>query len=98
MALIALLDLTFKPESVADARALLRTVLADTRAFEGCLGVEVWVDEENEAHMIAYETWESAEADAKYREFRAGPGKIAELPPLLAAPPTLTKFTTDSSF
>ncbi|MGB6274775.1 MAG: antibiotic biosynthesis monooxygenase, partial [Rhodococcus sp. (in: high G+C Gram-positive bacteria)] len=47
---------------------------------------------------IAYETWESAEADAKYREFRAGPGKIAELPPLLAAPPTLTKFTADSSF
>ncbi|RZL63209.1 MAG: antibiotic biosynthesis monooxygenase, partial [Rhodococcus sp. (in: high G+C Gram-positive bacteria)] len=45
MALIALLDLTFKPESLAEARALLRTVLADTRAFEGCLGVEVWVDE-----------------------------------------------------
>lgn len=97
MALIALLDLTFKPESVAEARALLRTVLADTRAFEGCLGVEVWVDEENEAHVIAYETWESAEADAKYREFRAGPGKIVELPPLLAAAPSLTKFTVDSS-
>ncbi|OZD07390.1 antibiotic biosynthesis monooxygenase [Rhodococcus sp. 06-235-1A] len=97
MALVALLDLTFKPESLAEARALLRTVLAETRAFDGCLGVEVWVDEENEAHVIAYETWESAEADAKYREFRAGPGKITELPPLLAAAPTLTKLTTDSS-
>ncbi|MDI9893846.1 MULTISPECIES: putative quinol monooxygenase [Nocardiaceae] len=97
MALIATLDLTFKPESLADARALLRTVLADTRAFEGCLGVEVWVDEANEAHVVAYETWESSEADAKYREFRAGPGKITELPPLLAAAPALTKFTVDSS-
>lgn len=97
MALIATLDFTFKPESLAEARALLRTVLADTRAFEGCLGVEVWVDQENEAHVVAYETWESAEADAKYREFRAGPGKITEMPPLLAAAPVLTKFTLDSS-
>lgn len=97
MTLIALLDLTFKPESLADARALLRTVLADTRAFEGCLGVDVWVDEENEAHVIAYERWESVEADAKYREFRAGPGAITELPALLAERPSLTKFTSDSS-
>ncbi|MCZ4517475.1 antibiotic biosynthesis monooxygenase [Rhodococcus ruber] len=97
MPLIATLDFTFKPESLAEARALLRTVLADTRAFEGCLGVEVWVDDENEAHVVAYETWESAEADAKYREFRAGPGKITEMPPLLAAAPVLTKFSVDSS-
>lgn len=97
MALIALLDLTFKPDSVDEARALLKTVLADTRAFDGCLGVEVWVDETNDARFVAYETWESAEADAKYREFRAGPGAIKELPPLLAGAPTLTKYTVDSS-
>ena len=64
---------------LAEARALLRTVLADTRAFEGCLGVEVWVDEENEAHVVAHETShalldggvERVEVDVEDRRFGA---------------------------
>ena len=29
-----------------------------------------------------------------YRAFRAGPGKVTELPPLLAAPPVKTRYAT----
>ncbi|SNT18271.1 putative quinol monooxygenase [Rhodococcoides kyotonense] len=93
MALIALLDLKLKPEILDDAKVVLSRVLAETRAFDGCLGVDVLVDEDDATHWIAYERWESAEADAKYREFRAGPGKITDLGPLLAGAPGLTKFT-----
>ncbi|MET4047534.1 antibiotic biosynthesis monooxygenase [Rhodococcus sp. 1163] len=93
MALIALLDLKFKPEALDDAKVVLARVLAETRAFEGCLGVDVLVDEADPTHWIAHERWDSAEADAKYRDFRAGPGKIADLAPLLAGAPSLTKYT-----
>lgn len=93
MALIALLDLTLKAETLDDAKVVLGRVLADTRAFDGCQGVDVLVDEDDETHWIAYERWESAEADAKYREFREGPGKITDLGPLLGGAPKLTKFT-----
>ncbi|RRQ28313.1 antibiotic biosynthesis monooxygenase [Rhodococcus sp. Eu-32] len=93
MALIALLDLKLKPEILDDAKVVLGRVLGETRAFDGCLGVDVLIDEADETHWIAYERWESSDADAKYREFRAGPGKITDLAPLLAGAPSLTKFT-----
>lgn len=93
MAIIALLDLKLQAESLDDAKVVLGRVLAETRAFEGCQGVDVLVDSDDETHWIAYERWESVEADAKYREFRAGPGKIEDLGPLLAGAPGLTKFT-----
>ncbi|MDJ0393708.1 antibiotic biosynthesis monooxygenase [Rhodococcus sp. G-MC3] len=93
MAIIALLDLKLKAETLDDAKTVLGRVLTETRAFEGCLGVDVLVDEDDETHWIAYERWESAEADAKYREFRAGPGKTTELGLLLAGAPGLTKYT-----
>lgn len=38
------------------------------------------------------EKWESEQHDAAYREFRAGPGAITELGPLLAGAPKLTYF------
>ena len=96
MAIIAMLDLTFDPAKLDDAKVVLARVLTETRAFDGCQGVDVPVDADNEAHWIAYERWDSAEADAKYREFRAGEGKITDLGPLLAGAPALTKYTISS--
>lgn len=93
MAIIALLDLTLRADKLDVAADVLGRVLADTRAFDGCLGVDVLVDADDETHWVAYERWESAEADANYREWRAGPGQATELAALLAAAPSLTKFT-----
>jgi quinol monooxygenase YgiN len=54
----------------------------------------VLVDEDDEAHWIIYEVWDSVEHDEAYRAFRAGEGKVTQLPPLLAAPPVKTRYTT----
>lgn len=93
----ATLELRFKPEAVEEARTVLARVLAETRAFEGNEGVDVLVDADDPAHWIAYERWASAEHDAAYRTFRAGPGQITDLGPLLAAAPVLTWFTVDDA-
>ena len=93
MAIIALLDLKLRADKLDVAADVVGRVLADTRAFDGCHGVDVLVDADDETHWIAYERWDSADADAKYREWRAGPGQATELGGLLAGPPTLTKFT-----
>ncbi|MDT5018428.1 MAG: hypothetical protein QOD39_4588 [Mycobacterium sp.] len=92
MPVTVLLELKFNPESVAAAREVMGKALKDTRAFSGNLVTDVIVDEDDEAHWIIYERWESVQQDEAYRNFRAGEGKIVELPPLLAAPPVKTRY------
>ena len=94
MPITVILDLRLKPEAVPAARELMRRTLQVTRAFEGNLGTDVLVDQDDEAHWIINELWETVEHDEAYRKFRAGEGKVTELPPLLAAPPVKTRYVT----
>lgn len=94
MSVTVVLELKFKPESVAAARDLFRRALVDTRAFPGNLRTDVLVDENDESHWLIYELWESVEHDEAYRAFRAGEGKLTEMATLVAAPPVKTRYTT----
>jgi quinol monooxygenase YgiN len=94
MAVTVLLELRFKPDQVGAGGELMGRALKDTRAFAGNLQTDVLVDEEDEAHWIIYERWDSVEHDEAYRRFRAGEGKLTQLPPLLAAPAVKTRYTT----
>jgi quinol monooxygenase YgiN len=92
MPITVILDLKIKPEALAEARDVMGRALKDTRAFAGNLRTDVLVNEDDDAHWVVYELWESVEHDEAYRKFRAGEGKITELPPLLAAPPVKTRY------
>jgi quinol monooxygenase YgiN len=89
-----ILELRLKPEAVPAARDVMRRALQDTRAFDGKLGTDVLVDQDDEAHWLINERWETVEHDEAYRRFRAGEGRLTELPPLLAAPPVKTRYVT----
>lgn len=93
MAVTVILELKFKPDEVAAGRELMGRALQDTRAFDGNLRTDVLVDEDDEAHWLIYELWESVEHDEAYRRFRAGEGKLTQLPPLLAEAPVKTRYT-----
>jgi quinol monooxygenase YgiN len=94
MPITVILELRLKPESVPVARDVMRRALQDTRAFDGNLGTDVLVDQDDEAHWLIYELWETVEHDEAYRRFRAGEGRLTELPALLAAPPVKTRYVT----
>ncbi|MGO9157204.1 putative quinol monooxygenase [Mycobacterium sp.] len=94
MPITVILELKVKPESVREAREVMGRALQDTRAFDGNLRTDVLVNEDDDAHWVIYELWESVEHDEAYRKFRAGEGRITELPPLLAAPPVKTRYAT----
>jgi quinol monooxygenase YgiN len=94
MPITVILELKIKPEAVAEARDVMGRALKDTRAFEGNVRTDVLVNEDDEAHWVIYELWESVEHDEAYRKFRAGAGRITELPALLAAPPVKTRYAT----
>jgi quinol monooxygenase YgiN len=93
VAITAILDLQLKPESLDTASAVLHATLTDTRAFPGCLGVTVLVDNADPAHVVVYETWESVERDRAYRAWRATPEGASDLGSIMAGPPKLTLFT-----
>jgi quinol monooxygenase YgiN len=94
MAITALLELRVKPEALDQGlRAELHAILSDTRAFEGCLGVDVLIDTADPTHVVVVERWASEERDAAYRAWRAGDGQT-NLASLIASPPVLTKFTS----
>jgi quinol monooxygenase YgiN len=88
------LELRIKPDSVAAARDVMGRALKQTRAFEGNVGTDVLVDQDDEGHWLIVETWETVEHDEAYRSFRAGEGKVTELPPLLAQPPVKIRYET----
>ena len=94
MTVTVTLELRFKPDAVDAGRALMGRALQDTRAFDGNVRTDVLIDEDDEAHWLIYELWESVESDEAYRRFRASEGKITQLPPLLAAPPVKIRYTT----
>ena len=96
MSLTALLELRLKPDLLDAAYATVRETLADTRRFPGCEGVDVLVDRDDRAHLVVYERWESAEADAAYRAWRAGDG-VSDLGSVLTGAPVLTVLTTEYS-
>jgi len=88
------LELKLKPDAVATAREVMGRALQDTRAFAGNLETTVHVDEDDDAHWLIYEIWDTVEHDEAYRAFRAGEGKLTDLPPLLAAPPVKIRYVT----
>ncbi|MBW4095516.1 MAG: hypothetical protein HIU81_09140 [Acidobacteria bacterium] len=94
MPITAHLDLNLKAEALPTAEFVLREILADTRAFDGCLGVDVLVDSSNPAHVLVVERWDSRDNDAAYRAWRATDEGASGLGELLAAPPVLTHFET----
>jgi quinol monooxygenase YgiN len=94
MAITVFLELRVTPEAIDQGvHAELRAILSDTRAFEGCLGVDVLIDIADATHIVAVEQWASEEHDAAYRAWRAGDGKT-NLASFLASAPVLTKFSS----
>jgi len=74
---------------------VLHETLQATRAFPGCLGVEVLRGADDASRIMVAERWESADSDAAYRAWRATPAGASHLGSLLAGAPSLTTFTAE---
>jgi quinol monooxygenase YgiN len=90
MKVISILECQFKPDCVDAGTEWLTRALVATRAFDGCLGVEVIQDSDDPTRLIAVERWASLEHDRAYRAWRAGEGRIADGAELFAGPRKLT--------
>jgi len=69
MTVTVTLELRFSPDAVTAGRELMGRALHDTRAFDGNVRTDVLMDEDDEAHWLIYELWETVEHDEAYRNF-----------------------------
>lgn len=74
MPITSFVEIHFASETLATATERLSAILADTRAFDGCLRIDVLVDPEDECHFLLDEQWETMEHDLAYRAWRQGEG------------------------
>ncbi|WP_119696350.1 putative quinol monooxygenase [Microbacterium halotolerans] len=90
----AIVRFTFVPDAEERVAAVVERTLAITRTFAGCERIDILRSAERQDEWTLYEIWADADKEQAYRDFRASPeGADADLAALLAAPPTLERFT-----
>ena len=86
------MTLTFNclPETGVFLLAGLADSLADTRAFKGCISVEVFTDADNPDTIVLLEKWENKEDQAAYFARRIETGMMDAIAPIMASDPKTT--------
>ncbi len=74
MSVTVLLEITVPPEKSGAVEAMLAAMLADTRAFDGCLGIEAIRNQDDPGNFFLIERWQSREHHARYNAWRAETG------------------------
>ena len=92
MAVKVLLEVKAKPGTGDDLLAVFREILPDTRAYDGCLGVDTLRGQDDPDVLVLVETWESRAHYEKYFAWRQESGLVGQLGEAVAAPPSLRYF------
>jgi quinol monooxygenase YgiN len=75
-----------QPGKGADLLTAFTTALVDTRAFDGCVSVETYVEADNPDNVMLIEEWESRSQQEAYLGWRVEGGMVEMLAPILAEP------------
>jgi len=90
MSVIVLFDFHVRPDEVSTAESVIARLLVDTRAYDGCVSLDVTRDIADRAHLVFIERWDSVEAYDAYAAWRATPEGSSGLRDLLVEPPAIT--------
>ena len=92
MAVKIVLELKAKPGAGDSLLETFRSILPDTRAYDGCIGVDTLRDRDDPDTLVLVETWESRAHYEKYFAWRQESGLVEQLGKVVAAPPNLRYF------
>ena len=70
---------------------VLDNVLPDTRAYDGCIKVETYA-EDNASSIILIEEWETKEHQQAYFQWRVDSGMIEAIGPFVSAQPEIKYY------
>ena len=92
MACTVVLEIKSKPDMVGTVKDLFKEILPDTRAYDGCQGVEVVENQDESGNVILIESWDSREKYDKYLGWRVETGLLDRLGPMLDGAPSVRYF------
>lgn len=95
MAVTVLLELQAQPDKVDQLIETFRQILPDTRAYDGCEGVEVQQNQDEKTNVVLIERWATRPQYEKYLAWRTETGALEALGALVAAPPSI-RFYDDT--
>lgn len=92
MSVAVVLELQAQPDKLEELKATMKSLLPDTRAYDGCKGVTVHQDQDDPTRILVLETWISRPQYKKYFAWRTETGALAAVVALSAAPPSVRYF------
>ena len=92
MSVLTLVEVNVKPESVNEFKAYMQEIFPGTRAFPGCRGIQLQINQEDATNMIAVEEWETREDHQKYAAWRTETGAVERIVSMLAGPLSIRYF------
>ena len=95
MTVTVLLEIAVKPD--VDMVGMMKQLLPETRAYDGCEGIEVTQNQDDSNNIVLIEKWASRDHYEKYFAWRTERGDIDTLGATLTGPPSIRYFdTTDA--
>lgn len=92
MTVTIIANLEVKPDRVEQVETEMRENFSDTRAFEGCKGLDVYRNQETVTSIVLYQQWESKAQYQKYLRWRTESGFFGRLAENLSEPPSIRYY------
>ena len=89
MSVLVLVEGPVSPENIEDMKAYMAEILPDTRAYDGCNGVEMYFNMDDPGNMIIVEYWDKRSQHEEYVGWRTETGVMAKIGAMLSGPPTI---------
>lgn len=92
MAVRVILEAQAKPGTGDEVVELLRSILVETRAYEGCTSIDTLQSSDDTDNVVLVEVWDSRKQYEKYLAWQRERGTIDRLVAALAKPPSIRYF------
>lgn len=89
MSVMVLLEVPVKAEEISNMKFYLAEIFPETRAYDGCQGVDVYFNAENNGNMVPVEHRDSHPHHEKYLGWRTEAGVMDKLGRMLSGPPSI---------
>ena len=92
MAVRVILEVKAKPGTGDEVVAFFRSIMPETRAYEGCTSVDTLQNSDDADNVVLVEEWETREQYENYLAWRREMGVSDRLMQMLAEPPNIRHF------